>query len=168
MTDKERYGLFYSPRCNHCKLLVDKIESNAHSKEAIDMINIDTIPKKAYSHLRSVPTLQNEKTRQHHIGKQAFEIVDNIIKENIDAFEMGFGTNGFSFVDNESALCQGNQGFTFLTKDGFDMPSAPGETSAEPDRVGKMTGDKSDMQNVDLEKLIEQRRNEIPSSSQRV
>ena len=160
----ERFGLFYSPKCPHCMKLIGKINENAAVKGLIDVIDIGKCSREDISHIRSVPTLQHEKTRQQFVGRKAYEQIDEMLKEHIDAFEMGFGTNTFSYVENESALCQGSTGYTYLTEEGFETGDIQTVNKSAPVRGGADSSqDMESKQNVDLEALMEARKNDIPT-----
>tara|TARA_B100001996_G_scaffold311989_1_gene254023 strand:+ start:656 stop:1138 length:483 start_codon:yes stop_codon:yes gene_type:complete len=160
MSSDARYGFFYSNKCQFCRKLKAQIDSNEHVRSIIDVIDILTIPRNSMSHIRSVPSLQNSKTKQVYQGRKAFELVDSILQQNVPAFEYGVGGNQFSFVDNENSLSSNNKPFTFLTPDGFDMPDNVNQS--------QNNNESQRLSNSDLDQLIAQRNSEIPANLERI
>lgn len=160
MSADARYGFFYSNKCQFCRKLKAQIDSNEHVRSSIDVIDILSVPRNSMSHIRSVPSLQNSKTKQVYQGRKAFDLIESMFQQNVPAFEDGVGGNQFSFVDNEQALSSNNHSFTFLTPDGFDMPDNVNQSQDN--------NESKRLSNSDLDKLIAQRNSEIPANLERI
>ena len=152
-------SLYYSPRCAHCNSLVSLIKQR-NLTAAIKLMNIDRT--QAPQSVQNVPTIvANEKV---FVGNAAFEFVNQM--GNILAFESGFG-GGYSYIDNDDALCENGHNFAFLTSNGFtgfDQHTADAGSSGSNDNLRK----KAVEQNGALDRLLEQRKTEIPAAMKRV
>ena len=83
--------LYYSPRCSKCQNLIQ-----SHNLNGIKQINIDTTQFPQY--IKSVPTLVVDKNM--YVGNNAIQYLQENM--NIDAYEFGLNTGGFSFIDDDN------------------------------------------------------------------
>ena len=157
MDQEKKHVLYMSPRCKHCNSLVQIINSNSELASQFNIVNIHTqnIPP----NIRTVPTVLVDKHKMA-CGRDAFTFVENERKLYLDAFEHGFGTNGFSYISNESALCENSTNFTYLTQDGFDTDHIKAEDYQTREQA-------SSSKKSELEMLMEKRKAEIPQPIKR-
>ena len=149
-----KHVLYFSERCKHCVNLINIIETVSDLKSQIDFVNVESgtpLP----SIVKSVPTILIDK---HKVaaGRQAFAFIEEERKLYLDAFEHGFGSNQFSFIDTDG-LCEGNHTFTFLTNEGFQTERISNDQSPYVSR-----DQASQQRKSELEALIEKRNAEVP------
>lgn len=149
-----KHVLYYSNRCTHCNKLLSIINNISELKEEFDLVNIESgtpLP----SIIRSVPSILIEKNKLAS-GRQAFAFVEEERKLYLDAFEHGFGSNQYSYIDTDG-LCEGNKNFTFLTDEGFQTEHIAADQSPYVTREQASQSKKSE-----LDDLIAKRNAEVP------
>ena len=159
------HTLYYSPRCKHCCNIFQTIQAAKLSN--VNAVNID---KQLVQGIRSVPTIRSSEG-ETYVGRTAFEFVDKLKEDNtIQPFECGFGTGLYSSISQDNALCESQQGFTFLTPDGFvtDYRGAgSGGNIDNSSSQNESVSDKTKQQNSELDSLIEQRKLDLPGPLKR-
>ena len=143
---EKKHILYMAANCNHCKKLLNMI--NEEMLEQIEIV--DVLSNYAPAQVQYVPTiLQNRNIMQS--GKKAFEFIENEKKLYLDAFEDGFGTNGYSFIENDEGLCSSTKSFTYINDN----------QSIHTEEYNTKEANVEQKKN-DLEMLMEKRKNEIP------
>ena len=135
-----------SKNCKFCQKMLGMI--NDEMMEQIEIV--DVLSSYAPPQIQSVPTiLQNRNIIKQ--GKSAFEFIESEKKLYLDAFEDGFGSNAYSFIENEEGLCSSTKPFTYIND------NQKIETNEYNNRESNVEQKKSE-----LEILMEQRKNDIP------
>ena len=145
--------LYFSNQCKFCKNLIAKIGESEDVANSIKMLDIQNcaVPKG----IASVPAIVDMSTSNVYVGKTAFELVETLVKKDINPFEMGFGSNTFSFVSDNRGLAQNSATFSYIGEGQATVNTQPEETQSS-------RGD-----SVDLEKLIEARNRDVQMSQRR-
>ena len=127
--------LIVSKQCKHSQKLLQVLKGLSNVK--IKVNDISTL-KQVPVELRSVPALIMENGKILH-GKEAFMWIEAQASqasqtqmdnpENVNAFEFGFGTNNFSYIEGEG-LAEVNRPYTSIVGE-----SAPKEMSHTDTRM---------------------------------
>ena len=143
---------YYSSRSKPCETLLQKLERMPQIRSKFQYISIDTT--KPQHPIRTVPAVVVNK--QILEGKQVFDWLD---KESYDTplppFEVGFGTNNFSSIQDPNAPADRNQNFTYI-EDNSTQPQEQKQSSGIQGTKPKKIGDNA------LDDLINQRKMDIP------
>lgn len=151
MSDK-KHIIFISTKCNFSTSLLNLM--NEEMKNMFEIV--DVMKTRVPPNIQSVPTILVDK-HQIKAGRQAFDFIQEEKKLYLNAFESGFGTNGFSYIESENSLCENTQPFTFLTQDGFQTEPIASDQSSFSTKQQQKESQKSE-----LEMLMEKRKQEIP------
>lgn len=158
--------IYISDKCPYSMKLLSMIKENGHLANMCsihDIQKVDSIPQG----IKSVPTILDSRNKLY-CGNQAFEFISGMVpsksvsnnkpdNEMHDAFEFGFGTNAYSFL-NEDNGCHGSENFAYLSGEGFDC----GNSSSN-----SMSDNNSPQVNNEIDSLIQKRNMEVPQYVQR-
>lgn len=146
---KKPYIIYYSqkspPSLRLCKIISD----NNNVGYMFEQINVD-IPGNMQHNIRSVPSIIIDDTA--YSGKDAFDWFDEFAKNSVDsfdAFSSGYSTS-FSGIDDDL----NSHSFYSLGNESITLESKNLEQQDENKRI--------------LDRLMEQRANEVPKPIQRV
>lgn len=137
--------LFYSKRCDHCKVLLDTIKANEISDE-FQLVEVESsmVP----SDIKSVPTIVDT-TMRFHVGIACFDLIKTMSQGDLSVYELG--------QSNETR-------FSYLGGSGeMERAMKYMYTEQEPPFQNLASGSDSTSQpGVDprLQKLIDQRKND--------
>ena len=147
---KKPYIIYYSqkspPSLRLCKVISDNNEVNFMFEE----INID-IPGKMQHNIRSVPSIIVENTA--YSGKDAFDWFEDFVKNSVnsyDCFSSGYSTS-FSGIEDDSL---NSHSFYSLGNESVEIDSKNLEQQNENKKI--------------MDRIMEQRANEVPKPIQRV
>ena len=147
---------YYSNNSNPCSKILQDLEKIPHIRTKFQYISIDsTTPQHA---IQCVPALIIEgKILQ---GKQVFDWLENEKHNNtLPAFEVGFGTNNFSSIQQQDAPAENNFNFTYIENNSNEK-QLPQEKSTSGNKPQKIKDNA-------LDDLINQRKQDIPIPRQR-
>ena len=151
--------LFLSEKCQYCRKLIDTLKQNEAVISEFQIVNIHQIPK-IPEYVKDVPSILVNRN-DIIAGKKAFEFINKLVNppdDNPNAFECGFGSGNYSFIESEG-LIESQRRFTYIEENG-DTPLIPENTSNALEESKSSTGNL-------MEQLMEQRRMEIPQFSAR-
>ena len=146
---------YYSSKSKPCEVILQKLERMPQIRSKFQYVSIDT--SKPQHHIRTVPAIVIN--RQILEGKQVFDWLE---KESYDTplppFEVGFGTNNFSSIEDPNAPADRNHNFTYIEENpSHQQPQQQqkqngGIQGSKPQKIGDSA----------LDDLINQRKMEIP------
>ena len=145
--------LYYSNKSKPCSLLLQDLEQTPHIRSKFQFVSIDTT--RPQHPIQNVPAAVIE--GKIYQGKQVFDWLAKEKHDNtLPAFEVGFGTNNFTSIHNDSAA-ESNHNFTYI-----EEPSAPHEPGHNPQKDAKSGGKPQKIQDNALDDLINSRKLDIP------
>lgn len=146
---KKQYIFYFSQKSPPSMRLRKMISENQESSYMFDEINID-IPGNMQHNIRSVPSIIIDDTA--YSGKDAFDWYEEFAKTSVnsfDTFSSGYSTS-FSGIDDDMNV----HSFFSLGDDSVQLDSKNLEQQDENKRI--------------IDRLMEQRANEVPKPIQRV
>ena len=152
--------IFYSPQCKHCSKILNTIQSNNQLKGKFIIEDIHKSKSPLINQIQSVPAIYSKKTQQFHIGKNAFEFVENELNLNLNAFE---DYSSFSYIENAESGSNSGANFAYLLDDGYDVPNSNQNNNSQ-----NKDNSKEKKQNDAYEAFMEKRKLDMPTPHKRV
>ena len=153
--------MYYSNKSKPCALIIQEIEKLPYIRTKLQFVNVDTTNPK--HQISCVPAVIME--NQMYQGKQVFEWLEKEKHDNtLPPYEVGFGTNNFSSLNDENGgQAENNTNFTYLND---PMSNVKGEGNKGPQKAKETKGG-SKIEDSALDNLINQRKIDIPIQRQR-
>ena len=151
---------YYSNKSKPCTVILQQLETMPHIRSKFQYVSIDqTQPRHP---IRSVPAVIVEGQKME--GKQVFEWLEKEKHNNtLPPFEVGFGTNNFTSIHNDSAAAENNHNFTYIDSSDELLHGTTGEQPRQnPQNEAKSGGKTQKIKDSALDDLISARKMDIP------
>jgi len=128
--------LIYSPKCNHCKQIVEYVHQHPQLKQLVQYHNVNTqgVPAQYRSKITRVPTMLT-KNGKFLVGNEIRNWLQSLLPQNeIQHCEVGGWGCSFSSLDTD-----GNDRDMF-TLDNYGQQLAPPMTTDLQERISKEVG----------------------------
>lgn len=149
---------YYSNNSKPCSKILQDLEKIPHIRSKFQYVSIDT--NNPQHNIQVVPAIILEGRILQ--GKQVFDWLESEKHNNtLPAFEVGFGTNNFSSIQNQDAPAENNFNFTYIET------TEHNNNIQEKQQPNTDCGRKPKINDNALDDLINQRKMEIPIPRQR-